>query len=98
MSNIKPCPHCGMSNSAHNEDGYWKLIAGYERLAVKAGSIRDTVDLAQNRLSKIATGVTSSAAPEGGLAYDEHYQHLYAAMRLINSAAEQERTNKKAAK
>jgi hypothetical protein len=98
MSNCKTCPNCGMSNSAHNQEGYWNLIKGYESLAVKTGSIRDMVDLAQNRLSKIATGVTSSAAPEGGLAYEEHYQELYAAMRLINAAAEQDKANKKAAK
>jgi hypothetical protein len=83
---MEKCPNCQTTTSGANATEYWNLIESYERLAESTGAVRDLVKCAENRLQKIATGVTSGERGDLNLAYSDHEKHVFAACRLLEVA------------
>jgi len=88
MSEMKECPNCGLTNSAHNSDGYWEIINDYQNLAMKKESMPDLIKLAQLSLGRVVVSVSSSAVPDGHLCYEKDYAHIRNAQMLIDRILE----------
>lgn len=80
------CPNCGLENSNGRDHEYWGLVQSFERLAAETGSIRDLVMLTENRLRCVAHRVSSGNSSD--LVYNDHWNHVFAAKRLLDSAIE----------
>jgi hypothetical protein len=64
---------------------FWCLRSSHEQLAVKSGDVREMVLCAKVRMDHIATGVTSSER-ENRLCNEKDNEHMYSALRLLESA------------
>lgn len=68
-----------------NKHEFWCLRNSHERLAVKAGDVKEMVLCAQIRMNHITTSVTCSDR-DYRLPYAKDEEHMYSALRLLNEA------------
>tara|TARA_R110000823_G_scaffold313827_1_gene441909 strand:- start:944 stop:1228 length:285 start_codon:yes stop_codon:yes gene_type:complete len=68
---------------------FWVLRGSHERIAVKSGCVREMVLCAKVRMDHIATGVTNPDR-ENRLCYEKDNEHMYSALRLLESARDAE--------
>ena len=77
-----------------DKEEFWNIVSGYERLAVRHGSVRDLAKCAQLRINSIVIGVTKMSRPDE-LCYEEDNNTMREVYSLLGEACDIERSIRK---